>query len=188
MYTLKFDGLFRQVGDPAYTKTGLMSYGWLIYKGTTLLGKGRGAFAKSRDATSNVAEYLALIEGLEGLIDLRLQNESIRIIGDSQIVINQVSGRIVTTAPRLRQLRIRALKLLDQFNNVTLIWVSRKHNKDADALTRLAIRDARQNDFVFQMAINKLQAPPEYRPRQMLVLSDLIVYNPVIPAVNAVFD
>jgi ribonuclease HI len=73
MITLSFDGLFKSVaaGNNAKSQAGILCYGWLIIKQRSLIAQGHGEFARGSDATSNVAEYLALIEGLDALSALK---------------------------------------------------------------------------------------------------------------------
>ncbi len=85
MYTLQFDGLFR--GVPNHPKSdpnvGFLCYGWLIYRHGAVVAHGHGAYARSNNATANIAEYLALIEGLDALLDFGIFHEEVWIVGDA---------------------------------------------------------------------------------------------------------
>ncbi|KAF0764813.1 hypothetical protein AaE_003039, partial [Aphanomyces astaci] len=61
-------------------------------------------------ATNNVAEYQALLNGLQGVLHWRLP--TLRIECDSQLVLSQVSGNARVSLPLLRSLRNRVLKAL----------------------------------------------------------------------------
>ena len=50
-------------------------------------------------AGSNAAEYLALIEGLEALEDLRIGNEPVEVRGDAKCVIDQMLGHAAVSSP-----------------------------------------------------------------------------------------
>lgn len=106
MYTLCFDGLFRAVNEPsAGLKAGVMCYGWVVYKDRTIVARGHGAAAHGTSATSNVAEWLALIAGLEALCDMQIgENEQIEILGDSRTVIDQMSEECGMRTPYTRTL------------------------------------------------------------------------------------
>ena len=74
MITLRFDGLFRCLTgdcpdnthsnqDPRMSgasSSGVMCYGWLIYDDNRLVARGHGGFVRREEASSNIAEYLAL--------------------------------------------------------------------------------------------------------------------------------
>jgi ribonuclease HI len=77
--------------------------------------------------TNNQAEYQALIAGLEGLLSwarkgkLDLQSVAVELRGDSQLVLNQLSGEWRVKDPELRRLHSRARRLIDQFGRVEFI-------------------------------------------------------------------
>lgn len=94
-----------------------------IFSGSRLCGK---------DQTSNISEYRALIAGLQASIEAGVS--IIHIIGDSQLVIKQVTGAFKTNKEELRQHRDKARELLEEFEEYTIKWVPRNENKRADAL------------------------------------------------------
>ena len=62
MITLRFDGLFRTISpnhDPREV-TGLMCYGWVIFRDGRLVAHGHGAFARPEWASSNSANFQPL--------------------------------------------------------------------------------------------------------------------------------
>ncbi|RPI34915.1 MAG: ribonuclease HI family protein [Chloroflexota bacterium] len=142
MYTLKFDGLFHRIWetDSQIDQAGFMCYGWLILKNKRIVAKGHGGFARGQAATSLNAEYLALIEGLEALIDMGIQSERVKVIGDAKPVIEQMLGAAAVNSPQLKPLYRRARRLAATFRKVSWIWIPRKNNRDADRLTRRAIQ------------------------------------------------
>jgi len=87
---------------------------------------------------SGEAEYLALVALLEAAVAAR--PGVLAIYGDSQVVIGDVAGG--AGAAGLEQHRERALDLLAQLGNsgrVTLHWVPRHRNGEADRLSQQAI-------------------------------------------------
>lgn len=82
--------------------------------------------------TSNISEYRALIAGLHG--SLKEGVEVVHIIGDSQLVVKQVTGVFKAKKKELIDHRDYVLELLKQFDYYTIKWVPRKENKRADAL------------------------------------------------------
>jgi len=87
-------------------------------------------------AGSNVAEYLALIEGLEALGDMHIAHEAVEVRGDAKCVIDQMRGFASVSAPLTRKLYRRAKKMARGFKALTWVWVPRRENKSADRLSR----------------------------------------------------
>lgn len=87
--------------------------------------------------TNNVAEYRALIAGLEAARALGARSVSVR--GDSKLVIEQVLGRWKVKQPHLKPLHSRACELLRGFDRVDLEHIRRERNTDADALVNAAL-------------------------------------------------
>lgn len=159
MYTLKFDGLFREETTAKFrnTRAGFISYGWLIYKGEQLIARGFGVFALDKYAASNIAEYIALIEGLEALADFGVRKEAVEIRGDAKCVIDQMCGMAGISSVPTRKLHGRASRLAKRFVDLNWKWVPRRYNRDADHLTKHAMKKMRNTRQSFSDAIN---APP----------------------------
>ncbi len=135
---LNFDGLCEPV-NPG----GIATYGVLVRKGKVHLMEDSGlAFAKpwSDEASNNVAEYSALIKGLEWLKTNEFFDSRIIARGDSSLVINQINGKFKVKAKRIIELHRRARELIQQFRNLKFVWVDRSQNKEADRLSREAYR------------------------------------------------
>lgn len=180
MYTLRFDGLFR--GFPGSqgpaAKAGFMCYGWLISKNEQVIARGYGAAARGVNATSNIAEYLALIEGLDALLDAGLQDSRIEVYGDAKCVIEQMQGVAAVNAASIKPLYRRASRLADQFSRLTWRWTPRQHNKAADFLTRLAMRQIRQDRNQYMETAQAMDPKRQgmKRSNKLLSLLDLRVY------------
>lgn len=84
------------------------------------------------------AEYRALIAVLEAA--LRSGAQPLTVYGDSQVVVDDVNGSDAAKAPALAEYRGVARALIGQLAGVTLRWVPRHKNSDADALSQRAIR------------------------------------------------
>jgi ribonuclease HI len=91
-------------------------------------------------ATNNVAEYRALILGLEEARRRGIGRILIRM--DSQLVIRQMQGLYKVKHPGLRPLALRAGALLAEFDERTLEHIPREENSRADALANRAIDGA----------------------------------------------
>jgi ribonuclease HI len=85
----------------------------------------------SAGTTKNQAEYHALIGGLVDLLE-RIQARgrsasdlTLQVIGDSQLVLNQVQGAWGCKKEHLRPLRDYAQQLAGCFKEVKFTWVNR---------------------------------------------------------------
>jgi ribonuclease HI len=87
--------------------------------------------------TNNVAEYQALIAGLEKAKELGARRVSVR--ADSKLVIEQVVGRWRVKQAHLQPLHRQARALLESFDEVDLAHVPRGQNVEADALVNAAL-------------------------------------------------
>ena len=88
-------------------------------------------------ATNNVAEYKALLRGIElaaarGAVELEL-------IGDSELVVRQVEGRYKVKDAGLRELHDEAKRALGAFEGWSIRHVRRAENADADRLVNQAL-------------------------------------------------
>ena len=116
MYTLQFDGLFKPVqGANPVDQAGFMCYGWLIWKDHKVIARGHGGVARGQAATSNTAEYMALIEGLDALQDMGVCEQPVTVIGDARSVIDQMqrmTGDLINTTqqPSLQELSDRVVR------------------------------------------------------------------------------
>jgi ribonuclease HI len=175
MLTLEFDGLFRcapkelHLGDDA----GFMCYGWVILREGVVIARGHGGYARARGASSNVAEYLGLIEGLEALSDLLAPRETVVVCGDAKSIIEQMEGIASVSSSSIKPLHRKARHLARNFKNIQWSWKSRRNNLAADALTRRALRQIRANPEQYEDAFIRRGRPSE-RLRSIL---DLRMYQ-----------
>jgi ribonuclease HI len=88
-------------------------------------------------ATSNVAEYTALIRALEAAADHGASRLEVR--ADSQLLIRQLEGRYRVKNAGLVPLHRRVTELLAPYTHVDLQHVRREENTDADALVNAAL-------------------------------------------------
>ena len=88
-------------------------------------------------ATHNVAEYQALIEGLELAREYGVQR--IRVYMDSELVVDQVNGISAVRQAHLKELYEEARSLVAQFQSFRISWVPRELNAEADRLVNDAL-------------------------------------------------
>ena len=88
-------------------------------------------------ATNNVAEYSALIAGLEKAIELGL--DEVEVVSDSELMVKQMRGEYRVKNEALQELWSRAGRLARQVGSVGYTAVRREHNKLADKLVNEAL-------------------------------------------------
>ena len=89
------------------------------------------------EATNNIAEYNALLYGLEEALILRADDIIINM--DSELVAKQLTGDYRVKDPNIRPLFDRAINMLKSFNNFEIRHIERAMNKEADKLVNKAI-------------------------------------------------
>lgn len=85
------------------------------------------------EATNNVAEYTALIKGLEKLKELGA--DEVHIKTDSELLYKQITGGYRVRDRKLLELYMKAVKVIGEFPKVKIEKIPRKENK-ADKLAR----------------------------------------------------
>lgn len=89
------------------------------------------------EMTNNMAEYRALIAGLEEV--LKLGAERVRVYSDSQLVVYQMQGRYGVKSPKLALLHERAKELAGRFSQFEIFCVDRSQIREADRLAHRAL-------------------------------------------------
>ncbi len=90
--------------------------------------------------TNNVAEYEALIWGLENVAALGYPE--VTVYADSELLVKQVNGQYRVKNEGLKPLFVRAMQLLRGFRRFSVVHVRREQNAEADAMANEAM-DAR---------------------------------------------
>jgi len=92
-------------------------------------------------ATNNVAEYRALLLGLEGARELGASE--VEVVGDSELIAKQVQGLYKVKHEAMRPLHAQATAALARFQRWSIRTVPRAQNSHADALVNAALDQAR---------------------------------------------
>lgn len=88
-------------------------------------------------ATNNVAEYRALLLGLERAKELGASE--VEVVNDSELVAKQINGQYKVKHESMRPLYLQALAALRDFASWTVRSVPRAQNARADALVNAAL-------------------------------------------------
>lgn len=89
------------------------------------------------NATNNVAEYTALVFGLEEARNLGAKELSINT--DSELLAKQLGGEYKIKNSALKDLYGKAMQMLKSFDEIRVNQIERKDNKGADKLANKAL-------------------------------------------------
>jgi ribonuclease HI len=89
------------------------------------------------EATNNVAEYRALLLGLE--VAAAHGASAVELLGDSELVVRQIEGRYKVRDETLRGLHAKVKEALGGFEGWTISHVRRERNAEADRLVNAAL-------------------------------------------------
>jgi len=146
--TIRFDGGSR--GNPGPAGIGVVL---TAQDNTPLVTVGRYIGR----ATNNVAEYKALIAGLEEAKKLGARKVIVR--GDSELVVRQMTGQYRVKNADLRPLYERAQDLMNEFERAKIEHNYREDNSLADKLANLAMDLKRDVTDVDEAPPSVLDAP-----------------------------
>jgi len=88
-------------------------------------------------ATNNVAEYRAVLRGLQ--LARAIGADEVEIVGDSELVARQLNGTYKVKHPAMRPLYEQAIDALRAFERWQIRTVPRAENARADALVNAAL-------------------------------------------------
>jgi ribonuclease HI len=89
------------------------------------------------EATNNVAEYRAVLLGLE--LARELGADEVEVVNDSELVARQIEGRYKVKNAGLKPLFLETLEALRGFQTWAVRSVGRESNERADALVNEAL-------------------------------------------------
>ena len=127
-YLMQFDGGSR--GNP-----GISGCGAVIYNSEGELWNCKNFLGLNQ--TNNYAEYMGLINGLKGALDMNIKE--LNVEGDSQMIIKQMTGEYKAKSPNIIPLYQEAIKLRDEFDSIAFTHIYRKQNSRADELANIAM-------------------------------------------------
>jgi len=91
-------------------------------------------------ATSNQAEYRAVITALETAIRLGARQVTLR--SDSELVVRQLNRRYRVKAAALKPLYQQVRQLSGQLRGFTITHIPRQQNREADNLANIALKQS----------------------------------------------
>jgi ribonuclease HI len=114
---------------------GPAAYGYVLEAedGTVLEARGETIGV----ATNNVAEYRALVAGLEKAAELGV--DELEVVSDSELLVRQMTGEYKVKNEALQELNAEAAAIARRVGKVRYTSVRREHNQLADALVNDAL-------------------------------------------------
>jgi ribonuclease HI len=88
-------------------------------------------------ATNNVAEYRALLLGIERAAELGASE--LELVGDSELIVRQVKGEYKVKDATMRKLHAEVKRALCPFEHWSIRHVRREQNAEADRLVNAAL-------------------------------------------------
>jgi ribonuclease HI len=88
-------------------------------------------------ATNNVAEYRALVAGLDKALELGV--DELEVVSDSELLVKQMRGEYKVKNAALRDLSSQVASLARELGSVSYTAVRREHNELADQLVNEAL-------------------------------------------------
>jgi len=129
-------------------------------------------------ATNNVAEYKAVIAGLELAIELAPQAK-ITVRMDSRLVVEQISGRWKVKHQSMSELSREVNRLISGLE-INFEWIPREQNFRADALANQAMDSQASNirRFISEPGTSAINVVTEPEPQSEIDIE----YNPSLPS------
>jgi len=134
MIEVYIDGLCKPVN-----LGGIAAYGLAVYRDGSRIHRDKGVVGEGLEMSNNVAEYAALCVALSWLKRVHSQ-EPITIMSDSQLLVNQMSGKWKAKSGRYLTYYKKAVKLASGFSRIDFKWIPREENTEADELSRMAFK------------------------------------------------
>ncbi|GKV18278.1 hypothetical protein SLEP1_g28683 [Rubroshorea leprosula] len=114
------------------------------------------------DATNNIAEYEALLLGLQLALEFKIS--AIQVYSDSQLVVNQINSICEVVDPMMVKYVALVAELKCKFQKFCLSKTPRPENEQVDSLSKFASDSSLSSRSVF---VEVLDEPSFMKPRMM---------------------
>lgn len=89
--------------------------------------------------TNNIAEYMAVLEALNKIIELKLEKEKIILSLDSELIVKQLNTEWNARNLDLKTILNKILNIVKENNlDISFVWIKRNENKEAHKLANKA--------------------------------------------------
>ena len=111
------------------------------------------SFNLTFECTNNQVKYEALVIGLEILLELGAKD--VQVIGDSQLILQQLTGEYKCNSLLLTPYFTVVIQLLDSFDNVEFEHVPRESNWEVNELARIASSVKMDEELTHKLIVKK---------------------------------
>lgn len=115
-----------------------MGFGVVIKMDGTIIHTDHQTEPAAPTNSNNVAEYRALLNGLQWLVENGHIDDDITVLGDSMLVIKQMSGEWRAKGGMYLSTYHKAKAEAGRFKTIKYRWIPRDENFEADQLSRNA--------------------------------------------------
>ena len=125
---------------------GVGTVGIIVYRDSEKIFREGKVTGEGPRMSNNRAEYEALREVLQWLIDQGLSRENVSVNSDSSLLVNQMQGRWKVKGGLYLNAYNECVQLARQFSSISFHWVEREENEEADLLARNAYKEYRKEN------------------------------------------
>jgi len=118
---------------------GTCAFGAIVYRHGVPIWEHAGVHVPEIEGqtSNNLGEYLAFEAVLDWILEGKLDFEEIKIFGDSQLVVQQMTGKWRLKGGTYIDVARRSQEKLSRFRSPPLIkWIPREQNVEADKLSK----------------------------------------------------
>lgn len=130
----RFEDLVVYTDGASKGNPGPAGAGVIIYEGDKIIDRISQSLG---EATNNIAEYKAVILGLQKAA--KLKAKGVALFNDSELLVKQMNGHYRIKNKNLWDLSLEVNRLRKNFERLTITYIPREKNKEADLLADQAI-------------------------------------------------
>lgn len=135
MITAFFDGACAPINPKGH-----IGFGCLVKEDNKVVYEYGGYLEANENNSNNVAEYLALENVLDFLLENGMQDEKITVYGDSKLAVMQMNKRWRIKGGRYFETAISCKEKTNNFSKIIFKWIPREENTDCDNLSKIMFK------------------------------------------------
>jgi ribonuclease HI len=124
---------------------GVGAVGIIVYRDNARILRMGKIIGEGPTMSNNRAEYEALREALQWLLDNDLSEENISFNSDSNLLVNQMQGKWKVKGGLFVSAYNESKRLTQRFHNLSFNWIRRENNEEADLLARNAYKEYKKS-------------------------------------------
>ncbi|MBN1456901.1 MAG: phosphoribosylglycinamide formyltransferase [Sedimentisphaerales bacterium] len=106
-----------------------------------------------KKTTNNIAEYTAMLNALKDA--KKLDAASVDVFSDSELMVRQINGQYKVKSNNLKDLNLKCLELLENFQKCNIMHIRREKNTLADKLANKAMNMKKNIEITHAKKKNK---------------------------------